>query len=188
LAGETSCSGSCVNTATNPSYCGNCTTVCASASCSAGVCTPGFGFETGAQGWTWDNSGSPGTTGSVSQSAERQFAGQYSLKITTTLNATSSFADGLVHVLAPPELPNGRAITFRLWVASGTTITAASVVQCNSFVVFDSLNAPLNRGSWSSWTHVVPGSCVGPVQAIGLQVSLASGSFTGSVYLDAVTW
>ena len=185
--GQDYCESSCVDVVSNPAHCGNCTTVCTSGSCSTRSCTPGYGFETGPQGWVWD-SGSTGTTGSVSQSAERQYAGQFSLKITTQLNASGGFADGLVHVLAPPDLPIGTAVTFHLWVPNGSTVTAASVIQCNNFSLFDALNAPITRGGWSSWTHVVPGSCTGPVQAVGLQVNLASGAFSGAVYLDAITW
>jgi hypothetical protein len=144
-----------------------------------------FNFETGAQGWKGGGSLIKG----VSVSSARAWAGSQSLAVSLT-----GTVNGLSKVYVPgAAVPAGRTITLRVWLPSGSRISALQpYVQqgaaggwrwTGTWIPITSLQA----GGWNSVTLQVPSGAVSPLHELGLEL-FTNGTWTGAVHVDSVSW
>jgi hypothetical protein len=143
-----------------------------------------YNFESSTQSWT--------TTGGMltgaSSSTDRAFAGARSLKVAFGAGSGSQrvFASA-------PATPAGRLVTFRFWLPSGTPITSIQ-----PYVMQGAAGGWLWTGSWTGagslatnqWntlTVQVPANAATPLAELGIEIN-TNASYTGSVYVDAVSW
>ncbi len=146
----------------------------------------GYGWEDGTTlGWT--HSGGPIT--GVANSSARAYSGLRSLAVALTANGGS----GRAYVSSPP-VPAGASVTFRVWIPAGSAITAVQpYVQqgagggwlwTGNWMAIGSLQA----GAWNSITVTVPANAVLPLFELGVQFFTASTPWSGTAYVDAISW
>lgn len=143
-----------------------------------------YGFESGTQGW---NSGG-GQVGAVSSSADRAAVGVRSLKVPFT--GTS----GSVNVsVGSPAVPAGRTVAFRVWIPTGSRITAVHPYLQEGAAggwrwtgTWRSLSQ-LEAGAWNTLTVTLPAGGTSPLHQLGVQFT-TSGGWAGAAYVDGVTW
>ncbi|NBD09134.1 hypothetical protein [Corallococcus silvisoli] len=143
-----------------------------------------YGFESSTQGWA----ASGAVLSSVSTSASQAFAGTRSLAV--PFNGTSG--KGTVAV-ANAAVPSGTTVTFRLWLPTGSKLTgvqpyalegaAADWRWTGNWVAASSLKS----GAWNTITVKLPSGSTQPLYQLGVEFQ-ASGGWTGTAYLDAVSW
>ncbi len=143
-----------------------------------------YNFESSAQGWT--SSGS--AISSVARSTDRAFAGAASLKVTFA----AASGDGYAKVLSP-AVPAGATLTFRVWIPSGTSLSAVQpyVLQgaaggwawTGSWRTASSLQA----GAWNSITLAVPANAAALAEP-GVVFSSNASASTTSAYVDSVSF
>jgi hypothetical protein len=142
-----------------------------------------YNFEATAQSWT--NAGT--AVVSVARSTDRAFAGAASLKV----SFGSSSGDGYAKVLSP-QVAAGRTVTFRIWIPSGTTLTAVQpyVMQgaaggwawTGNWRAVSSLQA----GNWNTLSVLVPANAAALAE-LGVLFTL-SGASTSSAYIDSIAY
>jgi len=145
---------------------------------------PEYDFETGTQSWA--SSGAP--ISSVSQSTSQHFTGTHSLAVNISGAAGSAMA-----YVASPATPAGKVVTFHVWIPSGSQITSIQpYVQqgsgggwtwTGSWVGIGSLAT----NSWNTITVTVPSNAVTPLYQLGVQFT-TGGTWTGTYYIDSVSW
>jgi hypothetical protein len=147
--------------------------------------TVAFNFEGSAQGWTsW---GSP--VQRVAPSTAKAWAGSQSLAVSVV-----GAPNGKAKVMVPgPSVPAGRTISFRVWIPSGSRITAfqpfvqqaaaGNWVWNGTWVPISSLQA----GAWNTLSLQVPTNAVSPLHELGLEF-FTDAAWTGTFYVDAVSW
>jgi hypothetical protein len=142
-----------------------------------------YGFETGAQGWA---SAGTGVLAAVGASGDRAFAGAASLRCDVNGAAAKYAAD-----LRPPTTPAGATVYYRVWVPSGSPITYVQpyAMAGSSTWTWYGVSYPISgitTGAWTTFTVTIP-SGAGTVQAVGVEFN-TNASWTGSVYIDSVSW
>jgi hypothetical protein len=143
-----------------------------------------YNFESSAQSWTTSGAMLTG----VASSTDRAYAGGRSLKV--------SFAGGpgsQTVFVANPATPAGGLVTFRIWLPSGSPITAVQpfVLQgaAGGWTWTGSYRAigSLVTNQWNTITVSVPANAATPLAQLGVEFT-TNGSYTGAAYVDAVSW
>lgn len=144
-----------------------------------------YNFESGGfQGWNTTDV----TRASLLNSQQFAYKGQHSLQV--SLKAISDYTPGIIRVS-----PDGGAT-----VPAGHTVTA--YVQATGpgaaqarVVLYDNRGQPivgpfvtLTSGRWVPVSVTVPPSATGPFRWIFLHFRAVGFSYTGTVYVDSVTW
>ena len=141
-----------------------------------------YGFESNAQGWQ----ASGASIASVARSTERAFAGNASLKVTFAARGGDAFAK-----VASPAVPAGRTISFRVWIPSGTALSAVQpyVLQGASggwaWTGSWRATSSLRQNDWNTITVQVPVSAA-PLAELGVMFS--SSASAPAAYVDSVSY
>jgi hypothetical protein len=144
-----------------------------------------FNFESTTQGWTRWGSIVP----SLSTSSTRAYAGSRSLEVKLT-GAPGGVGKAYV---SGASVPAGKTVTFNVWIPTGSRVSALQPYMMQgasggwrwsgSWIGASSLKA----GAWNTLTLPVPTNAVSPFQELGLEI-FTDASWTGSLYVDAVSW
>ncbi|MBN8468414.1 hypothetical protein JYJ95_18010 [Corallococcus exiguus] len=143
-----------------------------------------YGFESNAQGW----SASGAALSAVSTTTAKASAGTRSLAV--PFNGTSG--KGTVAV-ANAAVPSGKTVTFQLWLPTGSKITgvqpytlegaSANWRWTGNWIPVGNLKA----GAWNAITVKLPSGSTTPLYQLGVEFQ-TTGTWKGTVYLDAVSW
>jgi hypothetical protein len=143
-----------------------------------------YHFENGTQ--TWSSSGAPIVA--VTSSTARAFAGTNALAV--TFNGAAGSPTIFVR---SPATPAGTTVTFRIWLPLGGAITAVQPYALQgasgSWTWTGNWRAAssLTANAWNTISVSVPASAAMPLDQIGVEFT-TSQSWTGTAYVDAVTW
>jgi hypothetical protein len=157
----------------------------------AGVSSPNtddspYNFEQGGfQGWNTTDV----TRASLLNSTQLAYKGQHSLQV--SLKAINDYTPGIIRV--SPDggvaIPTGHTLTAFVQAAPGTGSAQARLV------LYDNRGQPiigsfvtLTPGHWVPVTLTVPASASGPFRWILLHFRATGYSYTGTCYVDSVTW
>jgi len=141
-----------------------------------------YNFESGTQGWSV--SGAP-LTGTASSTA-RAFAGSRSLAVSVGGTGTATAA------VSSPSAGPGKVVTFRLWIPSGSGLSSlqpfALQGASGGWAWTGSWRAAssLTANAWNTITVTVPANAAALAQ-LGVEVATSS-SWTGTIYVDSVSW
>jgi hypothetical protein len=142
-----------------------------------------YSFETGTQAWA----PSGGMITGVTSSTTRAFAG------TRSLAATFNGAAGTQSVrVSSPGTPRSATVTYRVWVPSGSRITAVQpyVLQgaAGNWAWTGNWRAisALTTNAWNTITVTVPSNAAALAE-LGVSFT-TNGTWTGTVFIDSVTW
>jgi len=144
----------------------------------------GYQFEGDAQGW--QASGSPIT--SVVNSTNRAADGTHALAIQFDGAAGSPSA-----FVAAPSIPAGATVSLKVWIPAGSAISAIQ-----PFVLQDASGGwtwtsawlpieSLRTNDWNTVALTLPSNATTPLFQLGVQF-ITNASWTGTAYVDAVTW
>jgi hypothetical protein len=143
-----------------------------------------YNFESGTQGWAT----SGGMLVSDQSSTDRAFAGTHSLKV----NINGSAGRQTVKV-SSPAVTAGKLVTFHVWIPSGSAISALQpyVLQGASggwtWTGAWRGISQLAAGQWNTITVQTPSNAVTPLAELGVEVT-TNATYTGAIYVDAVSW
>lgn len=143
-----------------------------------------YDFETGAQGF--QASGAPIST--LTSSTTRAATGTHSLAIQFNGSAGSATA-----FVPSPAVPAGARVTLKLWLPAGSAISSVQpfALQGASGGWAWSGNwistSSLSTNAWNTLTLDVPSSAVTPLYRLGIEFT-TSPKYSGTVYVDAVSW
>lgn len=148
--------------------------------------TARYNFESTTQSWIGIALGKALFT-SVTRSNVRQFAGQYALAGAINATAAGTYQAGVT----PTAIPPGTTITFHVFFPSGSTIEWIQPYAQEGGPDFTWVGKliftrNLTAGAWNTMTVVIPAG-TGAIGSLGVQFSL-TGAWTGTVYIDSVTW
>ncbi len=140
--------------------------------------TSQYNFETGTQGFN--------STLIVAQTTAKAYAGRGSLAATFTAQTTP------VQVLvANPVVPRGATVAYHVFISDVASMTSLQV-----FVQEDAATqwkwtanwypASLLVSGWNTFTLTLP-TAPGTLQSLGVEFQ-PNGSFTGTVYIDSISW
>ena len=97
-------------------------------------------------------------------------------------------SDGRVWVGPTSAIQPGSMITFRVFVPDGAPVVAIQpYVADNNWVWDETWNTSFPQGAWLSLTATLSAQAALPVRELGVKFYLDD-EYTGSVYIDAVTW
>jgi len=143
-----------------------------------------YNFESGAQSWASSGAG----VASAARSTDRAFAGTGSLKVVLG----SAAGDGSVKV-ASPSVPAGATLTFRVWIPSGSALSAVQPYALQgasggwawsgSWRAVSSLQA----GAWNTLTVALPSNAAALAE-IGVMFTLSGASGGAAAYVDSVSY
>jgi hypothetical protein len=148
--------------------------------------TAPFHFEDGLQNWVmWG-----GMLKGVASSTEQAWAGTHSL----AARLESTGTGGLVKVsVSNVTVPAGAKLSFRVWFPPNSRVSALQpfIIQgagggwkyTGAWVS----TGPMTAGSWNTAFLQVPANAVSPLAELGLEI-FTDGPWTGTVYLDSVSW
>ena len=143
-----------------------------------------FNFETDSQYWAASGSQIAG----VATSTTQHFAGNQSLAVNfngTAAGTSSAYVNNMGENLA---VTAGTIITFHVWIASGSKITALQpYLQDYNSAWTSSWYGNLTANAWNTITLTVPTTAVTPLKQLGIQF-ITSAAWTGTCYIDSVTW
>ena len=142
-----------------------------------------YGFESGTQAWAT----SGGMITRVASSTTRAFAG------TRSLAATFNGAAGTQTVrVSSPGTPRSATVTYRVWVPSGSRITAVQpyVLQgaAGNWTWTGNWRgiSALTTNAWNTITVTVPSNAAA-IAELGVSFT-TNATWSGTVYVDSVTW
>lgn len=145
--------------------------------------TAQYNFESSAQSWISTGS----TITGVARSTDRAFAGTASLKV----NLGTSAGDGFSKV-TNPAVPAGATVTFRIWIPSGSTLTAVQPYVLQGAAgnwawtgTYRSIGQ-LSAGSWNTLSVQVPAGAAALAE-LGVMFSRSAGTATAA-YVDSVAY
>jgi hypothetical protein len=144
----------------------------------------GYGFESGTDGWTTSSA----QLRPVSTSTTRAYSGTRSLAV--TFSGTSG--TGTVAVPAA-SVPRGATVTFRVWIPTGSRITAIQPFALEGaaggwrYTGKWTGSSSLRAGTWNAVTVTLPSASTTPLYQLGVEFT-TSGSWTGTVHLDGISW
>lgn len=142
-----------------------------------------YNFERNSQGWA----ATEGSFTSVVRSTEKAFAGQAALA--GTLRATGASRHSIVVGGPTPSPTAGAGLTFQIFVPDGAAVDWLQpfVVESGSASRFTGQYvARPEQGRWLTVRLTVP-SDASSIATLGIQFH-TSGAWTGTVYVDSVTW
>jgi hypothetical protein len=125
--------------------------------------------------------------GAVS-STVRAYAGSHSLEVSVVAGA----ADRQTVFVSNPSVPAGKAVTFRVYVPSGSALSAVQpfVLQGASGNWAWTGNyrtvSSLTTGAFNAISVTVPSNAAALAQ-LGVELT-TSAAWTGKVYIDAIAW
>jgi hypothetical protein len=109
--------------------------------------------------------------------------------VTITANGSSGRA-----YVANPATPAGATVTYHIWIPANSSITAIQpYVQqgasggwtwTGNYLTIGSLQA----GAWNTLMVGVPSNAVLPLAELGVQFFTGNGRWSGTAYLDVITW
>jgi endoglucanase len=139
-----------------------------------------FNFEFSSQGW----SGGGGIVSSIATSATQKFSGNQSLAVNFNGGAAGTASPSVGNVAINP----GVTITFRIWIPSGSTITALQpYLMDQNWAWTSAWYGSFTPNAWNTITLTVPANAAAPLNALGVQF-ITSGAWTGTCYIDSVSW
>lgn len=158
------------------------------------VCTPPYGSDASkhnfecnrTQGWSY-NAG--GLVAGVASSSTRAYAGSRSLAV----SLSGSASPWGVWTKTGPLPGAGQTVTYRVWIPTGSNLSAISAFVKQgaaggwTFTSQYKTIAQLTAGAWNTFTVTVPANAATPLDSIGVELSVSS-AWTGTVYIDGVTW
>ena len=124
----------------------------------------------------------------VASSTDRAYSGVGSLKVSFSGAAGAQRA-----YVASPSAPAGATITFRIYIPSGSAITSIQpyVLQGSgggwAWTGAWTASSSLLTNQWNTITVRVPTNAVTPLAELGVEFT-TNATWTGSTYIDAVTW
>ncbi|WP_158409275.1 glycoside hydrolase family 44 protein [Fimbriimonas ginsengisoli] len=145
---------------------------------------PQYDFEANTQ--SWGGSGAP--ISSVAWSTAQHSSGTHSLAV--NLNGAAGAASVVV---ANPTTPAGKTVIYHVWIPTGSKIKSvqAWVMQPasgnNTFTGTIKTLAQLTAGAWNTITVTVPANAKTPLAKLGVQF-VTSATWTGTCYVDAISW
>ena len=145
-----------------------------------------YDFESGTQAWAPSN-GEPGT---VASSPDAHASGDRALSIAVSSTAPTSYS---VAVSPPmPGIPPGARVTFNLLLPPGALVEWVEVYaqeDAGSGYRFTTKHLAASTVSFGFWTTVTLGipADSSAIASIGFRFHTAD-AWTGSVYLDAISW
>ena len=141
-----------------------------------------YSFEANTQGWT--RSGVP--IASVARSTAQKYAGSASLAVNINGSGSASAS------VANPAAKAGQTVTFRVFIPNGARLSSIQpfVLQgaagnwrwTGSYRALSSLK----QGEWNTITVTVPSNAA-LLASLGVQIT-TSGTYTGTVYIDSVSF
>ena len=140
-----------------------------------------YNFESSTQSWT---AGGAPITG-IATSMTQKFAGAKSLAVSFNGAAGSSSVS-----IATPSTPAGKTVTFHVWIPSGSQISSIQpYAQDHNWAWSGTWKAigSLQTNAWNTITVAIPSNAATPVQGLGVQFA-TSGSWTGTCYVDSISW
>lgn len=146
--------------------------------------TAAYDFESSAQAWT----GTGSAVSSVARSTDRAFGGTASLKVTFG----SAGGDGYAKV-ANPVVPAGATVTFRIWVPSGSGLSAVQpyVLQgaAGGWAWTGTWRAAssLQAAAWNTITVTVPSNAAALAE-LGVLFSSTASASGAAAYVDSVSF
>ncbi|MFP2904169.1 carbohydrate binding domain-containing protein, partial [Pyxidicoccus sp. 3LFB2] len=149
-----------------------------------GGTTRGYGFESSTEQWT--SSGAP--LRAVSTSTTRAYTGTRSLAVPFSGTAGTGMA-----VVTNASVPRGATVSFRVWIPSGSRITALQPFALEGaaggwrYTGRWTGIASLQANAWNTVTVTLPSVSTTPLFQLGVEFT-TSGSWTGTVHLDGITW
>jgi hypothetical protein len=149
-----------------------------------GTGTGAFDWETASdlQGWYKD-----GASLAVSQSTEQAETGTGSLKLAFNAMPVDAYPS---IALDSPNAYCGQTLTYNIWTSAGSAgLNVVLFVLANGYQWTEARPPITNLGGWTTVSRKFPD--IGPqgLQRIGIQFNNSTGSpYTGSVYIDNVTW
>jgi len=90
-------------------------------------------------------------------------------------------------------VPRGATVTFRVWVPSGSSITALQPFALEGAAAgwrytgrWTGIGS-LTPNAWNTVTVTLPSESTTPLSQLGVEFT-TTGSWTGTVYLDGISW
>lgn len=149
-----------------------------------GGTTRGYGFESGTEQWT----ASGGSLRAVSSTTTRAYAGTRSLAVPFSGTAGTGMA-----VVTNASVPRAATVSFRVWIPSGSRITAIQPFALEGaaggwrYTGKWTGIASLRANAWNTVTVTLPSVSTTPLFQLGVEFT-TSGSWTGTAYLDGISW
>jgi hypothetical protein len=125
---------------------------------------------------------------SVASSADRAFAGTRSLKLNISGGAGTQRAR-----VSAPAAPKGANVVFRVFLPAGTAVSSIQpyVLQGSAggwrWTGAWRSASSLTTNAWNTITVQVPSNAATPLAELGVEISTQA-TWTGALYVDAVTW
>ena len=150
-----------------------------------------YDFETGIAGWetvvSTKNFGATLVQSAPSTPGANVVSGTRSLQV--NVNATGSEMKTLMVRVDPgANQPRpGSRITFSIKVPPGPPISTMAFVQDKNWGWTSTNSGPRDSKGWQIATVTVPANAATPLNRLGLLIQLR-GAWTGTIYIDAITW
>jgi hypothetical protein len=144
-----------------------------------------YAFEASTQAWRAGD-GSPAFT-TVNRSSAQRFAGQSSLAGSISASAAGVYTLGVDP--ATPSVPRGATVTFHVYVPTGAAIAWFQPFVQDTTFAFSGLFADvrcLTLGDWNTVMLPIPPGTT-PIGRMGVQFYVTT-AWTGTVYLDSISW
>ena len=145
---------------------------------------PQYDFETGIQNWL--STGAPIT--SLADSTAQHYTGSKSLAVNFSGNAGTATA-----YVRQPTTPAGKVVTFHVWIPANSQIASIQAFVEQSalggwtYTYQQRLISQLVVGAWNTVTVTVPPNAVTPLYSLGVTFT-TSGTWTGTCYIDSISW
>ena len=140
-----------------------------------------YNFEGSSQGWTVN--AAPAV--SVTNSDTVAFAGTQALAVSTNGAAGTAWV-----MVASPSTPAGKTVTFNIYVPSGAPVSSVQpyVQQSGNWTWTGNWqsSSAIHFGGWTTLTVTVPSNATA-LSSLGVQFTTSS-TWTGTVYVDSVSW
>lgn len=142
-----------------------------------------YGFESGTQSWA-GTAGSPAFT-SITRDTSRRYAGESSLALGITASGAATYD---LSVKPQPPIPAGTTITARVFIPAGAPFSWVQLYVQEGAPNYRWTGAGLapSDGTWTRVTVTAPSSG-DAIATLGIQLPLTQ-AWTGTVYVDSVTW
>jgi hypothetical protein len=144
-----------------------------------------YNFEAGGfQGWSSTDS----NRAALFNSTLFAYRGQHSLQV--SLRGVSDYTPGIIRVepAGGAAIPVGHAATAYVQVTGAGGVAARMVLYDGRGQPIVGSFVPLVPGRWSPVSVTVPASAVGPFRWIFLHFRATGVPFTGTCYVDSVSW